>query len=203
MDHSITPLKTASFGVLLIAIWLIVLGIWHMFGLFYTFPNLWHDMTVTYATAAFIILCKMIPLIIGIVLVRQHRTVVRLLSGIAVLKNGEHNSWNNTRLLASLSIGLFGLIIAGRGLDSFSGDHYVLWLILEIDNPHAGQYIGAATLWERLPLFMPVYFPIVLGLIFVLGARRIGHLIGHQIDKSLENPSEEEKEKEGNIHETD
>ena len=200
MEHPITPLKTASFGVLLIALWLIVLGIWHTFGLFYTFPNLKHDMTVTYATAAFIVLWKMLPLGIGIILFRQHRAVVRLFSGIDVLKNGEHDTWNNTRLLAALLIGLFGLVIAGRGLDGFSGDHYVMWLILEIDNPHAGQYIEAMTLWERLPLFMPVYFPIVLGLIFVVCARRIGNLIGYQIDKSLENTHEKE---EGNSHEAD
>jgi len=193
MNPAITPLKATSFGVLLIALWLIVLGIWHTFGLFYTFPSLpQYDMTVTYVTGFLIVLWQTLPLVIGIVLFRQHRTVIRLISGLAVAKNGEQDSWYNTPLLATLLVGLFGLFIAGCGLERFCHDHLIMWLILEIDNPHAGQHIGAITLWERLPLFVPTFFLIVLGLIFVVCARRIGIFIGYKIEQSLEETTEEE-----------
>ena len=204
MDRPVTPLRAASFGVLLLALWLIVLGLFRTIELPFVVPAILKmGLSVTYVTIVLVVLWKILPLGIGIVLFQQHRRVVRLFTGIAVPKEDEQDSWNNTALLATLLVGLLGLFLAVRGLGRFGGEGLFMWLIIEIDNPEVQHLIDGMTHYRdinmgRLPRILPILYPLIIGLVCVLGARRIGNFIGHQIDKSLENPPDE-KEKEGNL----
>ncbi|MDR0328277.1 MAG: hypothetical protein LBI05_08290 [Planctomycetaceae bacterium] len=190
MDCPITPAKAATFGVLLIALWLIFLGIWNtcsLFFLFSTLPSM--GLTVTYATIILLILWQALPLIIGIALFRQSRHLVRLFSN-----SEERDSWNDASLLAALCVGLIGLFLASRGVQDLCGAENIKFLILEIDNPKVRYMTQAETFWGRLLLFLPIIYPIAAGLVFICGASRFGDLIGHQIDKSLENPADDNEE---------
>ena len=201
MDRPITPLRAASFGILLLALWLIVWGIWKTIELPFVFgaiPKM--GLSVTYVTIVLIILWKMLPLGIGIFLFRQHWTVIHWFCGTAVSKDSEQDSWSNTSLPAILLTGLFGLFLAARGLQRFCDEWTILMQILAIDNPAMWQH-GNWSLWFASTYPSPILWtccPILFGLVFIIGARRIGNLVGRQIDKSLEHPSDEE-EKEGNL----
>ncbi|MCL2004849.1 MAG: hypothetical protein FWG73_01680 [Planctomycetaceae bacterium] len=201
MDSTLSPLRMASFGILLIALWLICLGIlnaiWIPFGIS-TITKM--GLTITYATILLIILWKMLPLAIGFILFQRHRQAVHLLTGTALAKNDEQDNWHNTPLLATLLVGLLGIFLAARGLRLFCDESLVIWLIMEIDNRQAGQFFTseravATTIGlGRFPLFIPIVYPFVLGFVFIIGARRIGNLIGRQIDKSLATPSGEKED---------
>ena len=205
MNHPITPLRAALFGVLLVALWLILLGICNAlqapFVILSVRPM---GLSVTFVTIFLIALWKILPLGIGIILFRQHRTVVHLFGGIAIPKEVEQDTWNSTPLLATLLIGLLGLLLVTDGLQRFCGEQSVMWLILAIDNPREMQYfpsgniaITGSIFGGRLPQLMPILYPVALGLVFLLGARQIGNLIGRQIDKSFSISSEEESPEEG------
>ena len=195
MNPLITPLQAASLGILLIALWLLLLGVWHTFEIYFTIsvvPKM--GLTITFATVAFTILWKTLPFFVGFFLFWQHRFFVNLFCGTTAAKNDERDSWNNTSLLTMLTIGLLGLFLFATGIGRFCGMHPFLYFILVIDNPIATQWL-LATANDYNTLFLPVFYPIVLGFIFIIGACGFGNLIGNQIDKSLESPTETEEGK--------
>ena len=196
MNQTITPVKAASFGVLFVALWLIVLGIWNALELFpFTFRNLPRsagDVTLTEATVALIILWKTLPLVVGLILFRQHRFIVRWFYGYTVPENNEPDCWHNTNLLAILLVGLLGLFLTARALDAFCAENQILLWILSIDNK---MLIAAYWDTSEYPFwYLSIVYPFILGFVFVVGAGRIGRLIGRTIDKSLESSAEKEED---------
>jgi hypothetical protein len=191
MNQTITPRKAASLGVLLVAVWLIMLGIWKAVSLiFVTFRELpGSDMgiTHTYVTIFMIILWKMLPLILGLALFRQHRALVHWFYGYAELEE-ERDSWHDTTVLATLLVGLLGLFLTARALGEFCNENQISMWILSIDNKEIAD-IWASPFW-----CLPILYPLILGIAFVVGANRIGKSIGRAIDKSLESPTESEED---------
>jgi len=195
MSQTLTPQKATSLGVLLVALWLIMMGIWHSFDLvFFTFRELPGTIMLTGVTIFLTVLWKTLPLIIGLILFRQHRSLVRWFYGYAVLEE-ERNSWHDTTLLATLIAGLLGLFLTARALEALCGEYQIILWILEIDNPNLSALYGSAIEYSTWSCLWILY-PLILGLAFVAGANRIGTLIGRAIDKSLASPSEEPTEKE-------
>ena len=197
MNSPITPLRAASLGVLLIALWLILLGIWHTLEIYVPISAAsTMDVTVTFVTIALIILWKTLPLVVGVFLFWQHQFFVNLFCGTTAEKNDERDSWNNTPLLAMLTIGLLGLFFFATGIGRFGSSHVIFIYILSIDNPLSAQWL-TATANDHSTLFLPapVSYPLILGFIFVIGACGLGNLFGKQIDKSLESPTETEEGK--------
>jgi len=195
MNPPITPLRAASLGILLIALWLILLGVWHTFEIYFTIsavPTM--GLTITFVTVALIVLWKTLPFFVGFFLFWQHRFFVNLFCGTTAAKNDERDSWNNTPLLAMLTIGLLGLFLFATGIGRFCGMYPFLYFILAVDNFSEAQWLIATTS-DYNTLFLPVFYPIVLGFVFIIGACGLGNLIGKQIDKSLESPTETEEGK--------
>jgi hypothetical protein len=198
MDRPVTPLRATSFAILLVALWLIVLGIGHTLSLYFIFQSIpQYGLTMTYVTVFLIALWKMSPVLIGLALFRQHRHLVRLFRGAAITKYGEQNTWNNTPLLATLSIGLLGVYFLAQGVERFCAAHLVMFWIFTIDNPQAWHLISGHFAEYTTGGFLSIIYSIVFGLVFVMGAGRFGNVIGNKIDKLLENPSEESTEEEG------
>jgi hypothetical protein len=193
MNQTITPQKAASLGILLVALWLILLGIWNALELIvFTFrePPVSHVDVLTEVATFLIVLWKMLPLVIGLVLFRQHRALTHWFYGHAVLE--ERDSWHDTTVLATLLIGLLGLFLTARALNEFCDEFQILLWILSIDNK-----MMIATFWNtsEYPFwYLPILYPLVLGVAFVVGARQIGNLIGRAIDKSLDSPAEKEED---------
>ncbi|MCL2743150.1 MAG: hypothetical protein FWE67_04795 [Planctomycetaceae bacterium] len=195
MNQTITPVKTASLGVLLIALWLIVQGVFNALGLIFLIwdlPNSFEGVTLTVTTVCLLVLWKTLPLTIGIVLFQQHRSIVRWFYDCVLPENEEPDGWHNSASPAILLVGLLGLFLISGALNAFCNEHLVMMRILEIDNkmpipPH--RYSDANPSW-----YTPIVYPLFLGLVFVIGAGRIGICIGKAIDKSLESPAEKEED---------
>ena len=194
MNRTISPLKAALLGIMLIGLWLIILGIWNALELLYTFRDIPTNAKVTSVIAILIILWKTLPLWIGLVLFRNQRFLVHLFYGQAVTEEYERNHWNDMRFLSTLVLGLLGLFLFARGLDQFCEMYLIFRLIIEIDNPplQGTQRISVwePMFWERLSEVMTTLYPVILGLVFALGAGRLGDFMGRQIEKSLEMPPE-------------
>ena len=194
IHRTITPQKAAMIGVLLVALWLIVLGIYNTLGLVFTFqrvPQL--NTEVTTRIAFWTVLWQVLPLGIGIAIFRSHRLFIRYFYGYAVSEGEERNSWHDTGLLATLLIGLCGLFLLSLAINHFCDEQWILVLILEIDNPQMAT-MWHTTGWARLWEFTSILYPLFVGVIFVAGAGRIGNFIGRQIDQSLEKPLHDEQE---------
>ncbi len=186
MNRTISPLKAAALGIMLIGLWLIVQGGWNVLGLIYT---LQYASTLTFhkgasVTAILIVLWKTLPLWIGITLFRGQRALVHLFYGRSITEKDERNHWNDTQFLSTLVLGLLGLFLVARGLTLFCEEYRIMGLIVQIDDPT----IRRSIIWEMWPweYMVQTLFPVVLGMIFVLGAGRIGNIMGHRIEKSLE-----------------
>jgi len=191
MNQPLTPQKAASLGVLLIALWLILLGIYNTPSLVWEFlylPQL--DMTMTNVTFFLIVLWQMLPLIIGIILFRQHRLLVLWFYGYSALEE-KQNSWHDTGLVATLATGLLGLFLLSLAAERLGAETLMRVLILEIDNPKMRVMLGWSS-GERLSAFTAILYPLVFGTVFVGGAGQIGKFIGRKIDQSLEKPLQEE-----------
>jgi hypothetical protein len=133
----------------------------------------------------------MLPLVIGLILFRQHRSLVHWFYGYVALEE-ERDSWHDTTVLATLLVGLLGLFLTARALNEFCDEFQMLLWILSIDNKNM-----IATFWDtsEYPFwYLPILYPLVLGVAFVVGARRIGNIIGCAIDKSLESSAEKEED---------
>ena len=194
MNQSLTPQKAASLGVLIIALWLILLGIYNTPSLVWellSLPKLGRDMdiTVSYATIILIILWQMLPLVIGLVLFRQHRFLVHWFYGDAGLDD-ERNSWHDTGLVATLVIGLLGLFLLSLALERLGSETLIRTLILEIDNPKISEMWSS--MGGKLSAFTSILYPLFFAFVFIVGAGWIGKFIGQRIDKSLEKPLQEE-----------
>jgi hypothetical protein len=190
MNQTITPKKATSFGILFVALWLIVMGIWHIFELifsvFWTLPPIQVVVAfpVSWVGALFlIVLWKTLPLVIGLVLFRQHRSLVRWFYGYGALED-ERDSWDDTALLATFLAGLLGLFLFARALSVFCSENQIWVWILAVEN----KTIDVS--WN-IHEYLPILYPLILGFVFIAGAGRIGAVIGRAIDKSLANPIEE------------
>jgi len=192
MNRTISPLKAASLGIMLVGLWLIVLGVWNTLGLVYTFQyaSTLTSHEGTSVTAILIVLWKTLPLWVGIALFRGQRALVHLFYGRAITEEDERNHWNDTQFLSTLVLGLLGVFLVARGLDLFCSEQRIMTLIVLNDDPTTRQsIIWESWYWETV---IPVFFPIVLGMVFILGAGRIGNIMGSRIEKSLETPLEKE-----------
>jgi len=123
MNRTITPLKAASLGILLVGLWLIVLGVWQMLGLYYTFQDLrgtagslGREVVITNVAIVFTIVWKILPLGVGVALFRLQRAIIRLFFGHAVTEEDERNHWNDTRFLSTLVLGLLGLFLLASSM---------------------------------------------------------------------------------------
>jgi hypothetical protein len=189
MNQTITPKNTTLFGILLVALWLIVMGIWHIFELvffvFWTLPPIQVDVTFTVSWVGIfcIILWKTLPLIIGLVLFRQHLSLVRWFYDYVALEE-ERDSWDDTALLATFLAGLLGLFLFARALDAFCRENQILLWIIAVEN----KTVGIS--WN-IHEYLPILYPLILGFVFIVGAGRIGAIIGRAIDKSLAMPAKE------------
>jgi len=194
MYQPLSPRKAASLGILLIAISLIVQAIYNVPRLVYEFqglPKIDPDITLTYVPICLIILWYMSPLVIGLILFRQHRFLVRWFYGYAVLDE-KRSSWHDTGLVATLVIGLLGLFLLSLAVERFCNERMVLLLILEIDNPKWKAMWDNPSLSTRLAMFQETLYLFVFATVFIGGAGYFGKLIGRKIDQSLEKPLQEE-----------
>ena len=192
MSRTISPLKAASLGIMLVGLWLIVLGVWKTLGLLYTFQDA-STLTSHKGTSVaviLIVLWKTLPLWVGIALFRGQRTLVHLFYGRAITEEDERNHWNDTQFLSTLVLGLLGVFLVARGLDQFCQEQRILSIIVQIDDPTTRRsVIWDLFYWEHV---ISILFPVILGVIFVLGAGRIGDIMGYRIEKSLEESLERE-----------
>jgi len=192
MNQPLTPQKATSLGVLVIALWMIVLGIYNVPDLVGEFRLLSQlDVTVTYVPIVLIVLWKMLPLVIGIILFRNQRFLVHQFYSFSMPDDEERNSWHDTGLVATFVIGLLGLFLLSLAVERFCAERLILMLILEIDNPKMSVMLGRSS-GERLSAFAAILYPFVFGTVFVGGAGQIGKFIGRKIDQSLEKPLQEE-----------
>ena len=194
MNQSLTPRKAASLGVLIIALWLILLGIYNMPSLvwellFLTKLGRDMDLTVSYVTIILIILWQMLPLIIGLILFRQHQFLVHWFYGDARLDE-ERNDWHDIGLVATLVLGLLGLFLLSLALERLGSETLIRTLILEVDNPKIS--VMWSSTGEKLSAFTSIFYPLLFAFVFIGGAGCIGKFIGKRIDKSLEKQLQEE-----------
>ena len=194
MNQSLTPRKAASLGVLIIALWLILLGIYNTPSLVWELLFLLRlsmDMgiTVSYVTIFLTILWQMLPLIIGLILFRQHRFIVHWFYGDAGLDD-EQNDWHDTGLVATLVIGLLGLFLLSLALERLGSETLIRALILEINNRQMHEQWSST--WGELSAFTSILYPLFFAFVFITGAGCIGKFIGNRINKSLEKPLQEE-----------
>jgi len=192
MNQPLTPQKATSLGVLIIALSMIVFGIYNLpslIGEFRLLPQL--NVTVSTVSIVLIVLWKIFPFVIGIILFRKQRFLVHWFYSYVMPEDEERNSWHDTGLVATFLMGLLGLFLLSLAVERFCAERLILMLILEIDNP-AMSTMWETSCWERLSAFVTILYPFLFGVVFVGGAGQIGKFIGRKIDQSLETPLQEE-----------
>ena len=184
---------------MLVGLWLIVLGVSNAIGYYYIYRQYAISSgKVIEVSDVLIALWKTLPLWVGIALFRNQRFFVHLLYGQAITEENERNHWGDTRFLSTLVLGLLGLLFLASGLKQLCESGWILGLIVHIDTPYSSDYrkftIWEKQYWDQWLHTIPIFYPIILGTILVLGAGRLGDVMGLRIEKSLETPPENEED---------
>ncbi len=182
----VSVVKTAALAVLFIALWLIVEGVWNLLNSYWalSYYKAW-GLPDDVPLKTMFILGRTLPLILGCVLLNAHGVIVRYLFR-DTKTSGYELSWDDSRTISALALGILGLVFLAQGISVISQDENIASLLMALTNLRPSQHFAAQWTWhDSIGQLLPIFYPIVFGAILLLSAPKIGTYVGNRIEKSL------------------
>lgn len=181
MNHPV--LKITALGIMLVALWLVLEGIWNALGLYATFSSCMNAQISSIAVVL-IVIWQILPLLVGTAMLKARPMILAWFCRAIEPEKRNQIDWNDSHTLSSFAFSLLGMVFLARGIARFCEEHLILWWIVGIDDSvYWRQYLDAS---DRLSYFIPIVYPVFLGLALLAFAPSLGHLIGKRIDRSVE-----------------
>lgn len=195
-----TVLKTATLGVMLVGLWLMLKGCWNIAGLYFLFHGMagFVGFDLSGLSGVLVALWKALPLFVGAALCRHPREVALRFCRNTDGEKRNSPTWDDTDILAALAISFLGLIFVSYGLNEFCDNNFVLAFILELSDSRMPPICGAESrhlaVLNRIYLIFPVIYPLFVGTALLWGAGRAGRFMEKRIERSLDRDSENDSE---------